>query len=153
MIATITTKYQFAGPLAHGVFRSRIKLVCVVVINRSSLIVALPRARTSQTCSFYLPFIPRRSVPGHQEAILSALRRLQDASELTFFGSRGLQERSKRPPRGFLRASASKMRFGPNFGPIFIPKRDPWTSKIEEIRCTVDDFYGFLIFSLIRFWN
>ena len=56
------------------------------------------------------------------EAILSAPRRLQEASKLPFFGSRGLQELSKRPPRGFLRASASKMRFGSNFGPIFDSK-------------------------------
>ena len=37
------------------------------------------------------------------------------------FGSRGFQERSKRLSRGFLRASASKMRFGTNFGPVWGP--------------------------------
>ena len=71
---------------------------------------------------------------------------------------RNLQERSKRPPRAFLRASASKMRFGSNFEPffwggepIFDSKRKPWTSKIKEILCTVGDFGGFPIFSSIRF--
>ena len=39
-----------------------------------------------------------------------------EASKLTFFGSRDLQESSKSPPRGFLKAFASKMRFGPHFG-------------------------------------
>ena len=83
--------------------------------------------------------------------ILSAPRRLQEASKLTFFGSRGLQERSKRLPRGFLRASASKMRFGSHFDTFLTPKREPWTSKTKEILCTVYDFSGFTIFSLIRF--
>ena len=85
--------------------------------------MALPRARASQTRRPYLPLTSRRSVSGHLGAILSAPRRFQEASKLTFFGSRGLQERSKRPPRGFLTASASKMRFGPHFGPIFGSKK------------------------------
>ena len=98
----------------------------------------------------------RGGVPGVVRGflgILSAPRRLQEASKLTFFGSRGLQERSKRLPRGFLRASASKMRFGSHFDTFLTPKREPWTSKTKEILCTVGDFGGFTIFSLIRFWN
>ena len=63
---------------------------------------------------------------------LSAPRALQEASKLTFFGSRSLQERSKRPPRGFLRASASKMRFGSNFGPIFDSKKGPLDLKNQR---------------------
>ena len=46
-------------------------------------------------------------------------RAAKSDSKITFFGSKSVQERSKRPPRGFLRASASKMRFGPRLGPAF----------------------------------
>ena len=77
----------------------------------------------SQTWSVDLWPTCRRSLSGHLGPILSALRRLQEASKLTFFGSRSLQERSKRPPRGFLRASASKMRFGSHFGSSFASQK------------------------------
>ena len=99
------------------------------------------------------PLTSRRSDSGHLTASLSAPRRLQETSKLSFFGSRSLQERSKRLPRGFLRASASKMRFGSHFDTFLTSKRGPWTSKTKEILCTVDGFSGFTIFSLIRFWN
>ena len=46
-------------------------------------------------------------------------RAAKSDSNFVFFGSKSLQERSKRSPRGFLRASASKKRFGSNFGHIF----------------------------------
>ena len=36
-----------------------------------------------------------------------------------FFGSRSFQELSKRLSRGFLRAFASKMRFGTDLGPVW----------------------------------
>ena len=49
-----------------------------------------------------------------------------DPSNL-LFGSKYLQERSKRLPRGLLRASASKMRFESHFGPTFGSKKKPGT--------------------------
>ena len=51
-------------------------------------------------------------------------RAAKSDSKITFFGSKRVQERFKRPPRGFLRASASTMRCGPHFGPTCCsPKR------------------------------
>ena len=76
-----------------------------------------PRASAGPPPELYL------NMPWITRPPLSAPRALQEASKLTFFGSRSLQERSKRPPRGFLRASPSKMRFGSDFGPIFEPKK------------------------------
>ena len=49
----------------------------------------------------------------------SASRGANSESKITFFGSKSVQERSKRSSRGSLRASASKMRFRPRFGPRF----------------------------------
>ena len=40
------------------------------------------------------------------------------------FGSKSLQERSKRLPRSFLAPSASRHRSGPRFGPRFGPQRE-----------------------------
>ena len=46
-------------------------------------------------------------------------RAAKSLSQLLFFGSQSVQERSKRLPIGFLKLSASKMRFGTHFGPVF----------------------------------
>ena len=91
-----------------------------------------PGARATQRCRPHLPLTSGRSPSGHLEAILSAPRRLQEASKVTFFGSRSLQERSKRLPRGFLRAPASKMRFGSHFGPTLASKKRAWDLKNQE---------------------
>ena len=50
-------------------------------------------------------------------------RAAQERFQLCFFGSQSLQERSKRLPRGFLGASASKMRFRSHLGPILGSKK------------------------------
>ena len=42
-------------------------------------------------------------------------------SQLLDFGSWSLQERSQRLSRNFLKASASKIRFGTDFGPVLGP--------------------------------
>ena len=44
---------------------------------------------------------------------------VKSPSVLFFFGSGSFHERSEGPAKGFLKASASKMRFGPHFGCIF----------------------------------
>ena len=110
-------------------FRSCIKWVFVVVINRYSLIVALPVAMASQRCSLDLRPTSPQTVSGHLEAILSAPRRLQEASKLIFSGSGHLQERSKSHSRGFLTPSASMLEFGPRFGPRFVREREAWDFK------------------------
>ena len=50
-------------------------------------------------------------------------------SPITFFGSKSLQECPKRLPRGFRTPSASKMRFGPHFGPTFGTPKRPWAPE------------------------
>ena len=55
-------------------------------------------------------------------------KRVQERFQLLFFASKSLQERSKRLPRGFPRASASKMRLGTNFELVldsFLETPDP----------------------------
>ena len=47
------------------------------------------------------------------------LKRLQERSKTLSIGSKSHPERSKRPSRGFPRASASKLRSGPRLGPFF----------------------------------
>ena len=54
----------------------------------------------------------------------SASRAAKSESKITFFGSKSVQERSKRSSRGFLRASASKMRFRLYFGTILGVKKE-----------------------------
>ena len=52
----------------------------------------------------------------------------QERSRALFFGSKSLQERSKRLSRGFSRASTSKMRLGTTLGPVlkpFVEAADP----------------------------
>ena len=56
-------------------------------------------------------------------ATKSLPRAAKSDSNFVFFGSKSLQERSKSFPRGFLRASASKMRCGSHFGPTFGSKK------------------------------
>ena len=53
----------------------------------------------------------------------SASRAPKSESKITLFGSKSVQERSKRSSRGSLRASASKIRFGPHFGPTYGSKK------------------------------
>ena len=57
------------------------------------------------------------------ERLLGGQERPKSDSNFVFVGSQSFQEHSKRLPRGFLRASASKMRFGSDFRPIFDSKK------------------------------
>ena len=77
------------------------------------------RASRSMIVRFILGFFSLQERP----------KTAQERFQLCFFGSKSLQERSKRLPRGFLRASASKMRFGSHFGPIFGSKKRAWDLK------------------------
>ena len=68
------------------------------------------------------------------------------------FGSGSLQERSKRTPRGFLKASASKMRLGPHLRLIFLLRKEsrgPQKSRKSYRESTF--FCNLHIFSSIRF--
>ena len=60
-------------------------------------------------------------------------------SQLLYFRSCGLQDRSKRLSRGSLKASATKMQFGTDFRPVFGAKMGPRDLKINKIE--------------ILFWN
>ena len=66
---------------------------------------------------------PGLTLPCLCKSILRRLLAVQEPIPKLFFGPKRLQERSKRPPRGFLRASASKIRFGPRFGPVWSSKK------------------------------
>ena len=78
-----------------------------------------------------------------------ASRALQERFPLCFLGSKSFQERSKRPPRGFPRPSASKMRFGSNFGFIFDSPKG-----LLDLKNQGNPLYcqRFRMFSLMRFW-
>ena len=57
--------------------------------------------------------------------VLGGVQERPRAFPSLFFGSKSLQERSKRLPRRFLRASASRIRFGSYMDPLLAPKTEP----------------------------
>ena len=75
-----------------------------------------------------------------------------------FFGSKSLQERSKRLPRAIPRPSASKMRFGSHFGPMFCPPKRPRAPEksLESLQLSLKikvlPFPAWIVFGP-RFWT
>ena len=82
----------------------------------------------------------------------------QERFQLLFFGSKRLQERSKRLSRGFPRAPASKMRFGSHFGPTFGPPKRPRAleKSLESLQLSLKikvlPFPAWIVFGP-RFWT
>ena len=76
----------------------------------------------------------------------------QSRSGLLFSGSGGPQERFKSFSSGFLRGSASKIRFGPHFGPILgVQNETPGLEKNITIPARVVKNQGFAVLSLVCF--
>ena len=77
---------------------------------------------------------------------------------LLFGGLGGLHERSMKALRGFLRASASKMRSGSHFGPTFGPPKRPRApeksleSLQRSLKIKVLPFPAWIVFGP-RFWT
>ena len=85
---------------------------------------------SAYNCAFRSHHLLRfnRGVWGAITGTKSLPRADKSDSNFAFVGSKSLQERSKRPPRGFPRASASKMRLGTDVGPVldvFLEAPDP----------------------------
>ena len=77
---------------------------------------------------------------------------VQSRSGLLFSGSGGPQGRFKSFSSGFLRGSASKIRFGPHFGPILgVQNETPGLEKNIKIHARVVKNQGFAVLSLVRF--
>ena len=115
---------------AFGLWRVQIphKLVLVVVSNQLIFDSGAPQGQGQGQRKMaglpppYLPSISLRPLGSDLKRSKTAPRNLQ-----VFFGggSKSLQERSKRPLRGFLKASASKIRFGTHVDHIFSAETRP----------------------------
>ena len=91
------------------------------------------------------------SLPGSRAA-LRALKRPGRVQVLLYLPSGSFQERPKRALRGFLRGSASKIRFGPHFGPTLgVQNETPGLEKSIKILARFIKNQGFAVLSLVRF--
>ena len=100
------------------------------------------------------PGLPRQAeFPGSSRLLYgsrSLLERSKSDSNFVFSAPRASKSASRAYPEAFPAPSASMLRFGPRFGPVFVSKVKPGTLKINEFRETSSKFCDFALFSSSR---